>query len=171
MKIILCLAQTADGKIAKNSNHLADWTSKEDKKHFISLSKKHRVIIMGESTYSTIGRPLPGRLNLILTQDPEKYSSLEIPGKLQFVNLSPLQVVEFLSSKGYDSAILGGGSYTNSQFLQAKLIDEIYLTVEGLIFGEGISLSQNISQDIKLKILELKQLSPTTFLVHYQVKK
>ncbi|MFZ5391757.1 MAG: dihydrofolate reductase family protein [Patescibacteria group bacterium] len=171
MKIILCLAQTADGKIAKDSNHLADWTSKEDKRHFIQLTKKHKAIIMGESTFLTIGRPLPNRLNLILTQNPEKYISKQKTDHLEFINMPPYQVTKYLEQKGYESAILGGGAFTNSQFFDSDLVDEIYLTVEGIIFGEGLSLTTKLKNDINLKIIKIKKLSKKTYLIHYQIIK
>lgn len=60
-KVILLMAITLDGKIAKHTNQLAAWTSRADKKIFVSETKKAGVIIMGRTTYDTIGRPLPGR--------------------------------------------------------------------------------------------------------------
>src|SRR5665647_1858450 len=47
----------------------------EDLKHFRSITSGHPVI-MGERTYYSIGRPLPGRLNIVLSQD----QALNIPG-------------------------------------------------------------------------------------------
>lgn len=171
MKLILVMAQTADGKIAKNKSHAANWTSKEDKKHFIEITKKHKVIIMGASTYETIGKPLPGRLNLILTDAPEKYQKLQKPGKLEFFNGRPYQVINYLKDKGYTSAILGGGSYTNSAFLNSKLVDEIYFTFEGILFGKGLGVCDGLLKDVNLKIKKLKKLSDKTFLVNYEVVK
>ena len=39
MKIILMMAITLDGKIGKTSDHLANWTSREDKKQFVDIMK------------------------------------------------------------------------------------------------------------------------------------
>ena len=61
------MAMTADGKIAKNSDHFPDWTSKEDKKYFAAVTKERGVVIFGESTFKTFPRPLPGRLNVVFT--------------------------------------------------------------------------------------------------------
>ena len=101
MKLILMMAMTLDGIIAKNSNQLADWTSKADKKAFIAETKKHGVIIMGQTTFETIGRPLPGRLNLILSLEPEKFKDRQQPGILEFVKGTPEEIVAMLQSRGF----------------------------------------------------------------------
>ena len=54
------MAITADGKIAKSSDHFPDWTSKEDKKMFVEVTKEHGVVIMGDKTFFTFPKPLAG---------------------------------------------------------------------------------------------------------------
>lgn len=171
MKIIICMAQTADGKIAKTKDQLANWTSKDDKKHFIELTKKHKVLIMGETTFNTIGRPLPGRLNFILAKDPEKYKDKIQKGLLEFFSGSPEKIVDHLSKRGFESAILGGGAFTNANFLKSNLVDEIYLTNEGLLFGQGFGFCEGLNRDIRLKTIDINKLSDHTFVVHYEVEK
>lgn len=167
----MCMAQTADGKIAKNKNQLANWTSKEDKNHFIELTKKHKVLIMGKTTFDTIGRPLPGRLNFILTKNPEKYKGKMQEGLLEFFSGAPQEVVDHLAKRGFKSAVLGGGSFTNASFLKADLVNEIYLTYEGLLFGQGFGCCEGLDCDIKLKIININKLSDHTFITHYEVEK
>lgn len=47
----------------------------DDLKRFRALTKGH-AIVMGRKTYESIGRPLPGRQNIVITRD----ASLRIPG-------------------------------------------------------------------------------------------
>lgn len=165
------MAQTVDGKIAKEKNQLANWTSSEDKTEFIRQTKKHGVIIMGETTFQTIGKALPGRLNLILTKNPSYYSKIKKDGLLEFLSASPKEVCKYLSKKGYKSAILGGGAYTNAQFLEADLVDEIILTTEGILFGAGFGFCEGLKKDVKLELKELRKLSQKTFIARYKVIK
>jgi dihydrofolate reductase len=44
------------------------WRLPQDLKHFKALTTGHSVI-MGRKTYDSIGKPLPGRMNLVLTRD------------------------------------------------------------------------------------------------------
>lgn len=171
MKLIICMANTADGKIAKSKDHLANWTSAEDKKHFIDLTKKHKAIIMGENTYKTIGKALPGRLNLILTKNPEKYKSKVKKGSLEFFSGSPKEVVLYLKKQGLKSSVIGGGAFVNASFLNTGLIDEMFLTYEGILFGSGLGCCDGLKKDVKLEIIKIKKLSKTTHVIHYKVKK
>ena len=54
--------------------------------------------------------------------------------------------------------------------MQAGVVDKLYLTVEPVLFGEGIKLF-NQSLDIKLKLESVKKLSPQTLLLEYQPQK
>jgi len=74
MKLILVMAVTADGKIARNSMELIDWTGKADKKYFIDVTRKAGVIIIGSKTFDTIGQVLPGRKNIVMTRNAERKS-------------------------------------------------------------------------------------------------
>ncbi len=60
MKIILMMAITVNGKIGEIKRPFPDSTSKEDKKMFAAVSKEHGVVIMGDKTFFTFPKPLPG---------------------------------------------------------------------------------------------------------------
>jgi len=158
------MAITADGKIAKDSNQFANWTSLEDKKLFAKTSKKCGVVLMGENTFRTFPSPLKERLNVVFS---EKKGNLEIEG-VKWVNGEPVKVLEELEGLGYKSAILGGGSFLNSLFLKKGLINEIMLTVEPKIFGSGLSL---FNQDLNanLKLINTEKINENSVLLHYEV--
>lgn len=169
MKVTLMMAMTADGKIAKHHNHPANWTSKSDKKIFIETTKKAGAIIMGKTTYDTIGRPLPGRLNLVLTRSPEKYQN--IPNELEYITGSPEEIVLHLEQRGYSHVILCGGTATNSDFAKSELIDELLITIEPKLFGGGMGLFKDIDLDINLELLKCERLGDNSAILHYKVIK
>jgi len=171
MKTILMLAISADGKIAKHENHLADWTSAEDKKEFIKTTKEAGNIIMGRKTYDTIGRPLPNRLNLIMTRSVESRKKDEIPGTLEFTDQSPKDIIANLEKLGFETAIVGGGTAINTLFLKENLIDEIKLTIEPKLFGSGFGIFDKIDVDVDLELLEMKKLNDNTIYLHYKIIK
>ena len=45
------------------------WRLPQDLKHFKAVTMG-KPVLMGRRTFDSIGRPLPGRLNLVLTRDP-----------------------------------------------------------------------------------------------------
>lgn len=166
MKIILMMAMTADGKIAKTSDHFPDWTSREDKKYFFETTKKHGAVLMGEKTFRTFPKPLPDRLNVVFTleKDPPERENVK------WVSGDPEKVLEELEKMGYKSAILGGGAYLNTQFLQKKLIDEIWLTFEPKIFGDGLGIfGGDFNQDLKL--ISFEKINENSVVVKYEILK
>lgn len=163
--VTMMMAITVDGKIAKDKNQLADWTSREDKKLFVEISKSHGVVMMGENTFKTFPSPLPGRLNVVFSEDQNPPA---IEG-VKWVSGEPAIVLNELEKMGYKSALLGGGAFLNSLFLEKKLISEIILTVEPKIFGAGLSLF-NKDLDVDLKLLEVKKLNDNTLMLRYQAQ-
>lgn len=158
------MAMTADGKIAKDKTQFADWTSREDKKLFVEISKSCGVIMMGENTFNTFPSPLKDRLNVVFTEDLNKPETAGV----KWASGEPKTILEELEKMGYTSVLLGGGSFLNSLFLEKKLISEIVLTIEPKIFGAGLSLF-NRDLDADLKLLEVKNLNENTIMLHYQV--
>ena len=64
-KIIHIVATDKNGVIGKNND--IPWHSKEDFKHFKETTRLS-VLIMGRKTYESIGRPLPYRVNIIVSR-------------------------------------------------------------------------------------------------------
>ena len=170
MKITMLMAITLDGKIAQSSDHFPDWTGKADKKFFRQQTKAAGCLIMGSTTYDTIGRPLPGRKNMIMTRRPEERKNEHDLSELEFTKASPPDIVAQLEGEGFKHAILGGGAQINTLWGEANLIDEIVLTISSLIFGQGIGLF-NKALDLKLELVEVTTLDDNLVCVRYNVVK
>lgn len=170
MKVTLLMAITLDGKIAQSSDHFPDWTGKADKKFFMQQTKAAGCLIMGSTTYDTIGRPLPGRKNMIMTRSPEKRAHDFEASTLEFTKATPAEIVVQLSKEGFEQAILGGGAQINTLWAEANLIDEIVLTISPLVFGEGIGLF-NKALELKLELMEVTTLDDNLVCVRYKVLK
>lgn len=160
------MAMTVDGKIAKNSDHFPDWTSKEDKKMFMKVTKEVGVVIMGDKTFFTFPKPLPDRLNVVFTLEKNPPETENV----KWVTGEPERVLADLEKEGYKSAILGGGTYMNTQFLERKLIDEIWFTIEPKIFGDGLGVFGG-DFNVDLKLLDFEKINDNAMVVKYQVLK
>jgi dihydrofolate reductase len=64
----LILARARNGVIGNRG--ALPWHLPEDLAHFKRTTMGHAVV-MGRKTWDSIGRPLPGRLNLVVTRDPQ----------------------------------------------------------------------------------------------------
>jgi len=167
MKLILLMAMTLDGKIARSDAHFPDWTGKADKRMFKQMTMGSGVIIMGSRTFSTIGKALPDRLNIVMTRHPERYQSVE---NLQFTSDPPEIILKKLSEQGYETAVLTGGAAINSLFAQKQLIDEMIITIIPKLFGQGISLfAQSMDQSVEL--IKSFEIEPGVIVLHYKIIK
>jgi len=166
MRIALIAAVSADGRIAESENHLSlDWTSREDTAFFVEKSTELGVVIMGRNTWKTIGKKLPGRWTVVMTRrrPPEPP-----PEGVEFTSRSPEGIVRDLSERGYKGIALSGGAEVNSLFLRAGLVDEVFLTVEPILFGDGINLGQGFGT-IRMSLVDTRRLGKNTVLLHYRI--
>ncbi len=134
MKVFIIAAMTADGFIAKNAEHSPmNWTSKADKKRFVELTKRAGVIVMGSSTYKTIGRPLKDRVNIV-------YSKSQTFEGVEVTQDRPIELLKKLEARGMKEVAICGGSNIYTMFMKAQVVDTVYLTIEPTLFGKGIPL-------------------------------
>lgn len=167
MKVILLMAVTADGMIARDSMQAVDWTGKADKKYFVEVTRQAGVMIMGSKTFDAIGHVLPGRKNIVMTRDKKRISQDK---DLMFTDQTPGQILKELETCGFASAALIGGSTVNTLFMKENLIHEIHLTMVPLIFGKGLPLFSK-SLDTQLELMDVRKINENHVLLKYRVKK
>src|SRR5690606_28966489 len=112
------------------------WYLPPDLKRFKELTLNHPVI-MGRKTYDSIPekyRPLPSRLNVVLTRDSTllDFSFLEQkifnPDKSKPVYLDNLEdAIDFSLGKSDEVFVIGGESLYK-EALEKNLVDKMYLT-------------------------------------------
>jgi len=170
MKCFLIAAQTVDGFIAQDLGQVSTaWTSEADKRWFSQRTKEARVVVMGATTFRTFNRPLPGRLTVIYTRQPEEFAAFSAD-QVMTTQLPPAELLQQLEAQGYSEVAIGGGSSIYSLFLEAGLIETLYLTVEPILFGQGIGLFTQKNRT-ELEFRQVTQLSETTLLLEYGVAK
>jgi dihydrofolate reductase len=167
MNVILLMAVTADGMIARDSSQIIDWTGKEDKRYFVHMTRKSGVMIMGSKTFDMIGKALPGRKNIVMTRDKSRTSQDK---ELIFTDKAPVTIIKELKAQGFETAVLIGGSIVNTLFLKENLIDEIHITIVPRLFGKGLHLF-NKSFDTQLELINIGELDQSHILLKYRVKK
>lgn len=156
MKITLAMVMSADGKSTKGDGSPNLWASVEDQGFFHKLKHKIGVIIVGRKTFEAAGKPSGDGIERIV---------------MSHGGPTPREVIANLEKRGRAEALLVGGSELNGAFFKEKLINEIYLTIEPKIFGEGLPLAQMAGNEVKLELLNVERLNPQgTLLLHYRVK-
>lgn len=188
MSVFLIASISADSFIAPTGLDLEGpstyWTSREDTEFFKAKTKNAGTVIMGRSTWETIPekfRPLKDRLNIIYTSNPtliqnsisldefenqkSKIKNLPIT-----TNVTPRSLINLLKKLNYKNIALCGGTSIYTQFIQAGVVDELFLTIEPVLFGTGTPLFDK-PIDTKLHLLSIIELTKNTQVLHYKVKR
>lgn len=167
IKVFLIAAISADGFISPTQEEIStSWTGKSDKKRFVELTKDAGVVVMGSKTYETIGKPLKDRLNLI-------YSRTKTFEEVESVSESPVELIDRVEKLGYTKIAICGGAEIYSMFLNANIVDEIYLTIEPILFGSGIKFLSSIDSKhvSRMTILNSEINEDGSIFVHYKINK
>lgn len=169
MHTFLIAAISLDGFIAEKTDQISTaWTSKEDKKFFSERTKQAGVIVMGSSTYKTIGRPLPGRVNIVYSKNSQFEFKDESKGFV--TDLEPAELLKKLAADGHQEVAICGGAQIYSMFMKVGLIDTLYLTIEPVIFGKGVKL---FDEDISARfdLVNMSKMGENAVLLEYKVKR
>lgn len=167
MKVTVVAALTADGFIAHASDEHVGWTSKEDKQFYREYTKRVGVMVMGRSTFETMGKALPGRRTFVLTSHADDVAER---GAEVFAG-SPRELVSQLEREGLEEITICGGAGIYGAFLADGLVTDLYLSMQPVLFGEGIGLSRQ-PLDIKLTLVSSEPLGEAGaggVLLHYQI--
>lgn len=108
MNVVMVCASNSDRVIGIGDN--LPWTSSADLKMFKDITKD-QIVVMGRKTFESIGRPLPNRLNVVITR-----SNIDTPLELQYScwsNAKPTAVI-YINVKNVDDV---------ENYVMAKLID------------------------------------------------
>ncbi len=168
MKVILYMAMSANGFIAKKDDD-TNFISKEEWGVYADTVRKAGNVIIGQRTYEIFTKQpefkqLEGAKVIILSE--QSFKTLD-PNHLTASSLK--EALELV--KGFEEVIVAGGSLTNKSFLEENLIDEIYLDIEPVMFGEGIPLFAAGNFDKELEFIGIKNISDNEIQIHYRVKK
>ncbi|MFA5933523.1 MAG: dihydrofolate reductase [Microgenomates group bacterium] len=156
ISIICCIGKNRG--IGKDNQLL--WHIPEDLQHFKQITEGHPVI-MGRKTFESIGRPLPNRLNIILTHNPLTGQ----PGVVFAFSLEEALKMAAENEKE-EIFIIGGGQVYQEAI---SLADKLYLTVvedspeadtffpDYSDFKKVISSQKNKNKDYSFTYLELER--------------
>ena len=116
MKISMIAAMTVNRVIGKDNE--MPWHLPEDLKHF-KASTMGKPIVMGRKTFESIGRPLPGRHNIVITRQPD----FSVEG---ITTVSSFESAKIAAGDVEEIAVIGGGQLYKQLLPMA---DKLYLTL------------------------------------------
>ncbi len=113
----------AQNRVIGKNNQLP-WHLPDDLKHFKALTQGHPVI-MGRKTHESIGRPLPGRPNLVVSRDGAYRSPFENAQSVEtFTSIEA--AIEKCSGKTDEVFIIGGAEIYR---VAMPFVQRLYVTM------------------------------------------
>ncbi len=131
MRIAMIVAAAENGVIGRNN--ALPWHLPEDLKYF-RRTTMGKPIIMGRKTYESIGKPLPGRHNIVVTRNPE----WQADGVLAVTSLEEAlaRAEDFGLIEGCEEALVIGGAALYA--LALPLVERLYFTqVHAQVAGDA----------------------------------
>ncbi|MEW5624570.1 dihydrofolate reductase [Pseudomonas putida] len=118
------IAAYAENRVIGIDNSMP-WHLPGDFKYF-KATTLGKPIIMGRKTWDSLGRPLPGRLNIVVSRQPE----LELAGAEVFASLEEalVRAEQWAREQGVGELMLIGGAQLYGQALEKGLVNRMYLT-------------------------------------------
>ena len=123
MEIFLIAA--VDKNLAIGKDGKIPWYIKEDLQYF-KKNTLNTAMIMGRTTFDSIGRPLPNRQNIVMTKSPANREGV--------IEVLDVESAIKEANKAFNKVSIIGGESIYKEFLPIAnklLITEINITVEG----------------------------------------
>jgi len=156
-KIIVHIATSADGYIARSDGDLEWLTSRPAPKGFYGLNAFMRSIdtkVLGRKTYEMslrLGAEFDSKNRCIVFS--RRAPPADAPSGVEFVNEAIGLFVDRLRAQpGKDIWLMGGGEIIAS-FLDEHAIDEFVISVAPVFIGEGIPLIARRQRHMPLELL------------------
>lgn len=174
-KIIVNIATSADGYVARPDGNL-DWlTDRPAPKGFYGLPEFERSTdakILGRKTFDRSlemgARFGAGAVHYVFSRRPPPAS---VPAGVEFVTGSIAAFAERLRTQaGKNIWMMGGGEIIGS-FLDEGAIDEFIITIVPVFIGEGIPLLPPRPRELGLRLLDVQKFPDGVVQLHYEVQR
>ncbi|MEM1114105.1 MAG: dihydrofolate reductase [Pseudomonadota bacterium] len=136
----MIVAVAENGVIGRNN--ALPWHLPQDLRYFkqVTLGKP---VVMGRKTWESIGRPLPGRSNIVISRDPD-YSA-EGVSVVASLDLALSLAEDIALIDGADELMVIGGAAIYAEALpraQRLYVTEVHAEVPGDAYLSGLELSE-----------------------------
>jgi dihydrofolate reductase len=157
--IHIIVAASENNAIGKNNKLL--WHLPNDLKYFKSVTTGHP-IIMGRKTFESIGKPLPNRLNIVVSRNP--YESAE---NLIYSN-SLQEAIRVALQKDEEIFIIGGGEiYKQALPLAHKIhFTKVHTVIDGDTFFPELNQNEWETESSVFHKKDNKNKYDYTFLIY-----
>lgn len=124
MRLSMITAVSRNGVIGRDNG--LPWNLPKDLEYFKETTAD-KPVIMGRKTFESIGRPLPGRDNIVISQSPDLKERYRQVTHAESVQEALLKARAFARARSVNEIFVIGGETIYRQFM--PVVSRIYLTV------------------------------------------
>jgi dihydrofolate reductase len=175
MFVVLLAVSSLDGRITRPGESGPGFASPEDQAWFSAALRGFDCAVMGRATFDTIREQVAAetgrrRLRVVITRAPATHAAEARPGLVEFTAEEPRAIVAGLRARGFRQCALLGGGQIYRAFLDAGLVDAMWLTVEPVVLGGGTPLADGVVTPAhgRFVLEEMRLLAPSTLLLNYR---
>lgn len=162
--VALVVAVTENGVIGKDND--MPWHLPNDLKYFKKLTMS-KPVIMGRKTWESLGRPLPGRLNIVLTRN--RFFEAEGAVVVHSWKEARRIALEDAKKNNVDEIfIIGGGEIFRQtlHFADRMYVTEVLATIEGDTFFSNLDYDEWQKSSSQVPPVGKKDSYPTRYVVY-----
>jgi dihydrofolate reductase len=174
-KIIVQLAMSADGFIARPDGDIAWLTERPDPPDFYGMADflaTIDTILYGRKTFELglqLGATLdPNIRHCVFSRQPPPAS---VPHGVEYVNEPVAAFAEKLRARAGKNIWMMGGAELIGAFVDAGAIDEFLLAVMPVLIGEGIPFVAPRHRTVPMQLLSARPYPDGVIMVHYEVER
>jgi len=168
-RISVYIAASIDGYIARKDNSL-DWMDRvgsyDEDYGFKKLLESIDTLIIGRKTYevaTTVPDPYPGKRVVVLSNNLDS-----VRDGMELYRGSLVELAAKLHAQGARHIWVDGG-VTISQFLAARMVDTMTLSIIPVILGDGLPLFNVIGKEIACRLISSQGYSSGLVQISYEI--
>lgn len=172
MFVVGLVVMSIDGCLTRHDQPGTAFASNEDRAFFRDALLGFDCSVAGRKTYEagrdSILRAREGsRLQVVLTTTPERFAGDARPEHLEFRNCGVADVARELAGRGRSRCAVLGGPPLYREARAQGLLNELWITVEPVAFGEGVRMFDG-PVDFGFEFLSCEALSSRTLILKYR---
>jgi dihydrofolate reductase len=169
MKTIMQPAISLDGFIAKLDGDSYSWVNPNDEARYQDVVERCGCVLVGRKTYEEY------------IDDFKAYKSVTVyvctnshpkdKESVKYISGDPQELLKTIEQDGFSEVVICGGGEINGLFASAGLVDEIVVSMQPVVLGEGIPLFGSFKPSLKLELISGNEDIKGVTQNHYKVIK
>jgi dihydrofolate reductase len=171
-KLIYHVASTLDGFIAHEDHTIDGFVAEGEHAtdYLAALKNDYDIVLMGRRTYEFgfqygVTNPYPWLKQYVFSSTMESSPDANV----ELVSGDPVDFTRALKQQTGKAVYLCGGANLAGTLLTAKLVDELIIKLNPVLFGTGLPLFSTPIKQTALQLLESKTYENSVVLLRYQV--